>query len=241
MDERNGQDEPYVHKIFIGKVKQLGDNNATGAMNKQWETGMFKKEHEGEIWLGKNGFTGDEVADKKNHGGVEKAVFAYPIKHYTYWKEELELNSIDMGAMGENFAVLEMDEFTVYIGDTFKMGDAIIQVSQPRQPCWKPARRFGIIDLALQIQNSGFTGWYFRVLQEGAVTPGTDLELIDRPYPQWSIAACNEVMHVYKEDLRMTEELASCTLLASSWRKRLNKRLYGRESGIEKRVYGPNK
>ncbi|MBM7601427.1 MOSC domain-containing protein YiiM [Virgibacillus halotolerans] len=239
--DRNEQDEPYVHKIFIGKVKQLGDANADQVMDKPWETGIFKQEHSGKIWLSKTGFTGDEVADKKNHGGPEKAVFSYPIKHYTYWKEELELETIDMGAMGENFAVLEMDEFTVCIGDTFKMGDAIIQVSQPRQPCWKPARRFGILDFALQIQKTGFTGWYFRVLQEGEVEPGTDLELIDRPYPQWSIAACNEVMHVYKEDLRMADDLASCTLLADSWKKRLNKRLYGRESGIEKRVFGPNK
>lgn len=241
MGERNQQDEPYVHKIFIGKVKQMGDENATSVMDKPWESGIFKQEYEGEIWLSKTGFTGDDVADKKNHGGPEKAVFAYPIKHYTYWKEALELESIDMGAMGENFAVLEMDEFTVCIGDTFKMGDAIIQVSQPRQPCWKPARRFGILDFALQIQNSGFTGWYFRVLQEGEVTPGTDLELIERPYPMWTIAACNEVMHVYKEDLRMADDLASCSLLAENWRKRLHKRLLGQETGIEKRVFGPNK
>ena len=238
MDQQN---EPYVHKIFVGKVKQLGDSNATNAMDKPWETGMFKDEHPDKIWLGKSGFTGDEVADKKNHGGPEKAVFAYPIRHYPYWKEALELESIGMGAMGENLAVLEMDEFTVCIGDTFKFGDAIIQVSQPRQPCWKPARRFGILDFALQIQQSGFTGWYFRVVQEGDVVSGIDLELIDRPYPEWSIAACNEVMHIYKDDLRRADELASCELLAPNWKRTLNKRLRGQDSNIAKRVFGPNK
>lgn len=238
MDELN---EPHVHKIFIGKVKQLGDSNATKPMDKPWETAMFKNEYTEKIWLGKTGFIGDEVADKKNHGGPEKAVFAYPIGHYTYWKEVLELESIDMGAMGENLAVLEMDEFTVCIGDTFKIGDAIIQVTQPRQPCWKPARRFGILDFALQIQQSGFTGWYFRVLQEGDVISGIDLELIDRPYPEWTIAACNEVMHINKDDLRLTEELASCELLGENWKRTLKKRLRGQDSKISKRVFGPNK
>lgn len=234
-------DEPYVHKIFIGKAKQLGDSNATKPMDKPWVTGIFKNECTGKVWLGKTGFIGDEVGDKKNHGGPEKAVFTYPIKHYTYWKEELALESIDMGGMGENFAVLEMDEFTVFIGDTFKVGDAVIQVSQPRQPCWRPARRFGIVDLALRIQNTGFTGWYFRVLQEGYVQAGSDMQLMERPYPQWSIAACNEVMHVYKDDLRMADDLASCELLAVNWKRTLNKRLRGQASNVAKRVYGPNK
>lgn len=238
MDELN---EPFVHKIFIGKVKQMGDSKATKAMDKPWESGIFKDEYDEKIWLGKTGFAGDEVGDKKNHGGPEKAVFAYPIKHYKYWKEELEVESIDIGGMGENFAVLEMDEFTVCIGDTYKIGDAVIQVSQPRQPCWKPARRFGVIDLALRIQNSGRTGWYFRVLQEGDVISGIDLELIERPYPQWSIAACNEVMHMYKDDLRLADDLASCDLLATNWKRTLNKRLRGQTSNIAKRVFGLNK
>ncbi|PAV28021.1 MOSC domain-containing protein [Virgibacillus profundi] len=234
-------DEPHVHKMFIGKVKQMGDPNATNRMDRPWESGIFKNETDKKILLGKTGFTGDEVADKRNHGGPEKAVFAYPIKHYTYWKEELSIDYIDMGAFGENFAVLEMDEFSVCIGDTYKIGDAIIQVSQPRQPCWKPARRFQIMDLALQIQKSGRTGWYFRVLQEGHVQAKSDLELLERPYPEWTIAACNEVMHVYKDDLRLADDLASCPLLAENWKRTLNKRLRGQNSNIEKRVFGPNK
>ncbi|WP_087974666.1 MOSC domain-containing protein [Oceanobacillus rekensis] len=234
-------DEPYVHKLFIGKVKQTGKENATDRMDRPWESGIFKNETDEKIWLSKMGFSGDEVADKKNHGGLEKAVFAYPIKHYTFWKEELDSDSIDMGTMGENFAVLEMDEFTVCIGDTYKIGDAIIQVSQPRQPCWKPARRVQVMDFILRIQQSGRTGWYFRVLQEGHVQAGSDMELIERPYPQWSIAACNEVMHVYKDDLRLADDLASCDLLAGNWKRTLQKRLRGQDSNVEKRVFGPNK
>lgn len=233
--------EPYVHKLFTGKVRKLGHPHAKDPMDREWETGICKEEKEEQIYLTKECLEGDEVGDKKNHGGPEKAVFAYPIKHYKHWQEELDTDKIDVGGMGENLAVLEMDEYTVCIGDTYKFGDAIIQVSQPRQPCWRPARRFRVIDLALRIQNTGRTGWYFRVLQEGHVISRIDLELIDRPYPEWTIAAANEVMHVYKDDLQLAEKLASCDLLATNWKRTLNKRLRGQERKLSTRVYGPNK
>lgn len=233
-------DEPYVHKLFKGKVKKMGVPNASDPMDRPWETGIFKKDTDQKLWLSKTGLDGDEVGDKKNHGGPEKAVFAYSIKHYTFWKDDLAIDSIDVGGMGENLAVLEMDEFTVCIGDTYKFGDTIIQVSQPRRPCWRPARRFRTVDLALRIQNTGRTGWYFRVLREGYVQSRVDLELIERPYPQWSIAACNEVMYLYKDDLRLTDDLASCELLSENWKRTLQKRLRGQESSVRRRVYGPN-
>lgn len=202
---------------------------------------MFKNATDAYVWLGGTGIEGDEVADKKSHGGPEKAIFAYPFKHYESWRKEPELTTIGTGSMGENLSLAEADEFTVCIGDVYQFGEAVIQVSQPRQPCWKPARRFQLIDFALRIQKSGRTGWYFRVLQEGKISSEMDLELLKRPYPEWSIAACNEVMHVYKDDLRKADDLASCEFLAENWKRRLRKRLAGKESGIESRVYGPNK
>lgn len=232
---------PYVEKLFTGKVKKLGDPNGSSPMDKPWESGMFKKEREEKIWLGKTGLAGDEVADLKNHGGPEKAVFAYPAIHYGYWKETLQLPEIGMGGMGENLAVRFMDEGNVCIGDTYEFGEAVIQVSQPRQPCWKPARRYRILDFALKIQQSGKTGWYFRVLKEGFVQGGTGLKLVERPYPEWTIARSNEVMHVKKNDLKLAEQLLSCELLAPNWKRTLMKRLSGEESAVEKRVYGPNK
>src|SRR5690625_7840693 len=112
--------EPFVHKIYAGKVKQLGNPNASDPMERQWETGMFKTARDEQVWPGKTGRVGDEVADKKNHGGPEKAVFAYPIKHYASWKEELGIDAIDRGSMGQDFAVRERDEYTAGIGDTFR-------------------------------------------------------------------------------------------------------------------------
>lgn len=233
--------EPFVHKIFTGKAKTIGDPNAEKKIDREWTTGMFKNEMDEPIWLSKTGLAGDEVGDKKNHGGEEKALFTYPVKHYTYWQDILGEDKITIGGMGENLAVLEMDEYTVCIGDTYRFGDAVIQVSQPRRPCWRPARRYRTMDLALQIQNSGRTGWYFRVLQEGQVLSGIDLELLERPLPDFTLAVCNEIMYVRKEDLNMAYELSACKLLAENWRRTFKKRLRGQESNIEKRIYGPNK
>lgn len=232
--------QPFVEELLIGKVKQLGDPHAPDAMDRPWESGMFKKSVRENVWLNKMGLGGDEIADLKHHGGVEKAVFAYPIVHYDYWKEELDLESIGIGAMGENLAVQHMDELTVCIGDTYQLGDAVIQVSQPRQPCWKPARRFRRLDFALQIQQSGKTGWYFRVLKEGEVQGNTAMQLLERPYPEWTIAKSNEVMHVKRTDLKLAKELAACPALAENWKETLTKRLAGKNPPIDKRVFGPN-
>ncbi len=187
-------DEPFIHKVFIKNGQQTDE----------------------QIWLSRMGLAQDQKTDQ------EKATFAYPIKHYTYWKENLVEDSIDMGAVGENFSVLEMDEFTVCIGDTYKFGDAIIQVSQPGSPILKSNNNFKML-----AQNSGRTGWYFRVLKEGHVISRIDLELIERPFPQWTVAACNEIMHMYKDDLRSADELASCELLSTHWRRLLLRRLRG--------------
>lgn len=232
--------QPYVYKLYSGKVKKLGDPNATNPMEREWETGMFKDETTKKLWLTKTGLQGDEVADKKNHGGPEKALFAYSIKHYEYWRKDLRDDSINVGAFGENLAVKNMDEKTVCIGDTYQLDEAIIQVSQPRRPCWKPARRFRVMDFALRIQNSGLTGWYYRVLKEGYIESGSQFQLIERPYSRWTIEFANDVMY-NKGNMELTEELANCNLLATNWKQTLSRRLEGYESPIERRVYGPNK
>lgn len=233
-------DKPLIYKLFTGGVKQLGNPDAEDKLGKPWESGIFKEETENPVFLSKTGFTGDDVADKKNHGGPEKAAFAYAARHYEDWQRELEAD-IHVGGNGENLSVVNMDESTVCIGDTYRVGGALIQVSQPRRPCWKPARRHKILDLALRIQKTGRTGWYFRVLEEGQVKAGDVFERISRPHPGWTIQACNEVMYEQKDNMSLARSLASCELLAENWKNTLNKRLIGKEGGIDKRVYGPNR
>src|SRR5699024_10537674 len=230
-----------VAELFKGKVKKLGIPDDPNPMNRPWETGIFKRQTDESVYLTETGLDGDEVGDKVKHGGPEKALFAYPISHYEYWQQEEGLDVLDVGAFGENLALSSSDETEVCIGDTYTFGEAIIQVSQPRQPCWRPARRFKIVDLALRIQKSRRTGWYFRVLREGYVQGGDSLHLLDRPEPKWTIDACNCVMHVQKKDLTLAASLASSPYLAENWKNTLEKRLKGKQSSVEKRVYGPNK
>lgn len=227
-----------VQQLLTGKARQVGEPGAADPMDRPWVTGIFKQPVDEEIWLAHAGLQGDEVGDTKNHGGPEKAVFAYPVSHYDYW--QTVAGDMTIGAMGENAAITCADESSVCIGDVYQFHHAIVEISQPRQPCWRPARRFRIKDLALQIQQTGRTGWYFRVLEEGLVRAGAELKLLERRWPRWTIALCNEVMHHRKDDLSLARELAQCPHLTARWKETLEKRLAGTESSPESRLLGPN-
>lgn len=232
--------QPVIDQIRVGKPQTLGRKDAQHPMDREWTTGIVKHAVKGRIWAGKTNLQGDGQGDRKNHGGEEKAIFAYPVFHYVYWQKKLQRKDFTIGAFGENLAVSHMIEADLCIGDVFQIGDSLVQVSQPRRPCWRPARRWKIKDLSIQIQQQGLTGWYFRVLQEGWIQAGNILRLNERPFPQWTVARCNDVMHHRKEDLELASRLASCELLAPSWRRSLNKRVRGEKSDIRSRVIGPN-
>lgn len=230
-----------LSKVFVGLPKVIGDKNAVHPMDREWESAIFKEPVEGPVWVGKTKLDGDGQADLKNHGGLEKAVFAYPSEHYTYWQREHGVAEMGLGGMGENFSTAHISEEVIAIGDAFEIGGAIVQVSQPRQPCWKPARRFKMKNLALLIQDTGRTGWYFRVLQEGHVEEGQTFTLVDRPAPEWTIEQCNNVMHFAKEDLGKAALLAKCEWLAVNWKTTLLNRVEkGKHPLLSKRVFGPN-
>ncbi len=229
-----------VEHLFIGRAKTYGDDNAEQKMDKEWTTAIYRRETDEAVHLTETGFQNDEVGDKKNHGGPEKAVFCYTAGHYDEWTDEFGIE-MGPGAFGENLAVTGLDEKNVCIGDIYGLGDVQIEVSQPRRPCWRPARRHRIIDLALKIEDSGRTGWYFRVIKEGRVQAGDTFRLLERPHPEWTIDACNEVMYERTENPGLAEELRDVGLLAGSWKKSLQKRLDGIPENKEPRVFGPNK
>ncbi|MDN4607711.1 MOSC domain-containing protein [Sporosarcina highlanderae] len=214
-----------INEVFVGKPKTVGDKNATNPLDKEWESAIFKEPVTGKVWVGETGLDGDGQADLKNHGGPEKAIFTYPSEHYTYFHNEYGLTAMKAGGMGENLSLSNMLEKDVCIGDIYEIGEAVIQVSQPRQPCWKPARRHKRKDLALLIQDSGKTGWYFRVLQEGFISAGENLKLVDRLAPEWTIENCNHVMHFDKENIERAAALAACEWLAISWKNTFIKRV----------------
>lgn len=210
--------------LNVGLPRTLGRPDARVELDKLWTTGSFKEPVAGLVRLGRTNLEGDGQADLKFHGGPEKAVNVYPEEHYAYWLDALGIAAFPAAPFGENFTTRGALEGDVHIGDVFQVGDALVQLSQTRQPCWKPARRWGVKDLAARVQRTGRTGWYFRVLREGSVEVGMTLNLVERPYPEWSVAAANAVMHDRKGGLAAARLLAECPLLSVSWRETLSRR-----------------
>ena len=215
---------PLIRSIRCGPVAQLSVGTTGEWWDKPWTSGFHKHAVDDEVGLGPLGLDGDAQADRAHHGGPDKAVCAYPSEHFPHWRRELVLPQLGPGAFGENFTLAGLTEAVVCIGDVFRVGTAMVQVSQPRQPCWKLARRWRVKDLVLRVEQTGFTGWYFRVLQAGQVRTGNALHHLDRPFPQWTIAAANEVMHRNLNDLSRAAELASCPALSTSWKEHLARR-----------------
>ncbi|MDQ3513689.1 MAG: MOSC domain-containing protein, partial [Chloroflexota bacterium] len=170
---------------------------------------------------------GDGQADLVNHGGADKAVCCYPAGHYADWHRELGLDpaAFPYGAFGENLTLSGVTETTVCLGDTFTVGTATVQVSQPRQPCWKLSRRWGVRDLAARVQRTKRTGWYVRVVEEGDVAAGQALTLVDRPVPDWTVERVTGVIYA-ANDIAGAAELAECDLLAGSLRAYMAERVH---------------
>src|SRR5699024_585158 len=229
-----------VHSLYTGGIKTVGNPDADNKMEQQWKTGAFKEKTDKPVFLSKEGLTGDECADKKIHGGPEKSLFAYSLAHYDNWQRELGNPGITAGGNGENISVMHMDETTVHIADIYELGGAMIQVSQPRRPCWKPARRHGDIDLAKKIEDTGRTGWYFRVLKEGNIQAGDTFKLLERPCPDWTIGRMNEVLYHNRDNIGLLENLLDSEFTPPSWKSALDKLLAGEQIDDSKRLYGPN-
>src|SRR5574340_959767 len=142
-------------------------------------TGMCKQPVAGPLVLRSSGFENDGVGDLKYHGGSDKAVCVYSLEHYAYWEDILGIRLPD-AAFGENLTVSNLKEEDICIGDVFEIGTALVQVSQPRQPCRTLAARYGRDDLVKLVAESGRTGFYFRVLKEGIVQQGARLALKEK-------------------------------------------------------------
>jgi len=172
------------------------------------------------------GIAGDEQGDLRVHGGVEKAILHYPLEHYSDWAAELGEHPLltRPGAFGENFSSFGWREADVCLGDRIRVGTALLEISQGRMPCWKLNDRFDVAQMALRVQQSGRTGWYYRVLEEGVVEAGDALHLVERPHAQWSVARLSAVLF----DKRLEPELLRECLalpLVPNWRRTLEKRL----------------
>ena len=196
--------------------------------SKPWRSAIFKTAVLGEVTIEPEGIRGDGQADLKNHGGVDKAICVYPAQHLPYWREQLKREDLGAGAFGENFSVAGLDESSVAIGDRWKIGTAIFEVSQPRQPCWKLARRWQTKSLTAQAIDTGKTGWYLRVIQTGTVN--CDAPIAVSPVPRsarvrFSIAEANHLFYQKQSDAKTIQQLIEVPQLSSAWKSELQGKL----------------
>ena len=219
-----------VWSIQAGLPEQRRHDDPVDLLGKPWTTGMYKRTVAGPVQLHRHNLAGDGQADLVHHGGPDKAVCAYPSEHWLHWHGTLPPQQLIGGAFGENFTLQGLTEDDVCIGDIFTVGTAVVQVSQPRQPCWKLARRWQRKDLALQIEHTGFTGWYFRVLEEGIVESNVTLCLMERPFPEWTITTANHIMHHERDNRTAADHLSRCPLLSASWQRTLRQRVQNQDA-----------
>lgn len=200
-------------------------------------TGINKKQVKEPVYLSFVKFNGDGQADLVHHGGVDKAVCVYTGDHYPYWEKELNQDLV-YGAFGENITVSGIREEDVCIGDTFELGQAIVQVTQPRQPCFKLAKKYNIPKLPLYFQETGYTGFYFRVLKEGWLSSVDTLKKLQSDPKGVSVAFANRIMHKEKQNIEGVKRILEVNALSCSWRKSFEKRISGEEINTKERLEG---
>ncbi|WP_026694949.1 MOSC domain-containing protein [Peribacillus kribbensis] len=174
--------------------------------------------------LGYDGFNGDGVANLKFHGGPDRAVCFYPLEHYSFWEKEFD-KELDVPAFGENITVENMLEKDVFIGDIFSLGQAVVQITQGRIPCATISMQNNVPLLLKRILDTGYTGYFARVLRPGAVGGVSTIKLIERRQEEITILYANRVMLQNIDGRKGTEAILSAEGLAEDWKKRLTARL----------------
>ena len=201
-------------------------------------TGIFKEPANGPIEVRKLNLEGDHQADLEFHGGVCKAVYAYPIEHYTHWARELDRADFSFGQFGENFTVEGMLESEIYVGDVLRIGDVVFEVTQPRVPCFKLGIRMGDVDdFQNRFLRSGFVGFYLRVLEEGTVSAGMEIERVSKRSDSMSIQDIHKSMHFDKRNLDAAKKALEIDALSPGWCREFERRLVAADVPFEARTH----
>lgn len=207
---------------MIVRALNVGSTATYEYEGKQVTTAFFKYPVEGALFLTKTGFGPDAQADLVHHGGPDKAALIYSLEHYPYWEQELG-HDPGPAVMGENLTVEGLTEAEARIGDVYQIGDAVVQVCQPRVPCYKTVIRNGLPDMVKRVQNSGYTGFYVRVLTEGNIKAGDTVTLVSRVEGAPTVAELNHTVYHDHSDQAALERLANTEALAQVWKNWLNK------------------
>ena len=185
---------------------------------RRYQTGIYKRHVMGRVWLGRLGLDGDGQADLQAHGGPNRAVYCYPHENYPYWAAELAREDFHYGQFGENLTLLGLLENTVCVGDSFRIGEAVIQVSQPRAPCYKLAGAMGIPGFEKTFLRANRIGFYARVLEEGFVEAGDPIQLIERDAVGMTVAEVNAALYLDKQP-SAAERALQIEALSPGWRR----------------------
>jgi MOSC domain-containing protein YiiM len=214
-----------IDVLLIGQPKPF---HADGTMS-----AMARMPVDRPVFLGKHGFAGDQVADPTVHGGADKAVHFYPAEHYPKWIAHFAAENFvhplldQAGAFGENISACGLLEDNLRIGDQFRLGRAVVEVAQGRQPCWKLDHHFDVHGLSGAVINSGRCGGYFRVIEEGEVAPGDRIEQLHAAGHDWTIARTFHLLigggHRAAGAKSALQALTTLETLADSWRSRAAK------------------
>lgn len=204
--------------LFIGGIRPLPESGRP--------TGIYKQPVTTRLEVGPEGFLGDQQADRRVHGGPEKAVHLYPARHYAKLAARFPEAAAQLvaGSLGENISTPDLDENDVRIGDIYQLGSARLQVCQPRNPCWKIDERFAVEGLAAFIAEHRLTGWYWRVVMPGEVAPDDPLRLDQPASDAMTLAAAMRLWQAHRPPLAELERLAATAGIASHWRQKIEDR-----------------
>ena len=197
---------------------------ATSYKGKDILTGIYKKPIHGQISVRKTNIDGDKQADLTNHGGIDKAVYAFPSEHHAFYQEKLGQDTYEYGQFGENLSTEGMLESAVHIGDRFLIGSAIFEVSQPRTPCFKLAMKMGTPDVVKLMLDSAKTGFYLRIIQEGVIEPG-DVYRVYLNEAAPSIEEIHKLMFIDIIDVSGLEKATASSALGRALQEEFSKRL----------------
>lgn len=205
--------------LYAGSVQAMpGDGRPTA---------IFKQPVPGPMAVGPEGLIGDSQADRRVHGGPEKAIHHFPLETHVRLAAMFPdaAATLVAGALGENISTVGLTEAEVCIGDVFALGTALVQLCQPRTPCWKIEARHGVDGMTRAIADAGIAGWYYRVLATGTVAVGDRYELVDRAAGAPTLVRFWQIVHEHRPPLGELEALRDAPGLASNWQRKLAERI----------------
>lgn len=202
----------------------IGEPRVIQLNDKEELTGYFKKPLDIPIVLGFENVMNDFVSDRVNHGGVDKACYLYSSDHYEFWKMKYPDLDWDYGMFGENVTVAGLNESELFIGDVLEIGGAVVQVTQPRQPCYKMGVKFGESTIIKEFIEAPYPGIYVRVLQEGSIQKGDEIRLVKKGSDDFSVLRVFKLLYQKESDSNEIEKLKSDPFVLTSIINKLSKK-----------------